>query len=97
MELLSILGILTIFPLGATLIGAAMLLGFGYAKIRTGMVTGALWIIYSIYEFLMYFRILCSGECNIRIDLLLIYPLLIGLSVVSVVLYIVTKFRNQGL
>ena len=95
MEILAILGMLTIFPFGATLIGAAMWLSFARAKIRTGVATGILWIVYSIYEYGMYLRILCSGECNIRIDLLVIYPLLIGLSVVSVILYIVAKVRRR--
>ena len=31
---------------------------------------------YCVYEYLMYARVLCSGECNIRVDLLLAYPAL---------------------
>ena len=95
MEILSFFGLLTIFPLGATIIGALCLLVFVRAKISTGIATGTLWMVYSIYEYLMYTRVLCSGECNIRIDLLVIYPLLIGLSVVSIVLYVVAKFRRR--
>ena len=95
MELLAFVGLLTIFPLGATILGALMLLVFTRAKIRTGVVTGGLWIVYSIYEFLMYFRILCSGECNIRVDLLVIYPLLLGMTVVSMVLFVVGKVRGR--
>lgn len=30
-------------------------------------------------------RLLCSGECNIRVDLLLLYPALLLLSLVAVV------------
>jgi hypothetical protein len=37
-----------------------------------------LWAAYAAYEFLMFRRVLCSGDCNIRIDLLLIYPALIA-------------------
>jgi hypothetical protein len=41
---------------------------------------GALWLLYALYELGMKRRWLCSGECNIRVDLLLIYPaLLLGL------------------
>ena len=36
---------------------------------------------------LMYLRILCSGECNIRIDLLLIYPMLLMLSVLALLMF----------
>jgi hypothetical protein len=49
--------------------------------------SGFLWILYDIYEYVMYTRILCSGECDIRVDLLLIYPLLVGLSLASTLLY----------
>lgn len=41
-------------------------------------VMALLWLAYAVYEYLMVARVLCSGECNIRIDLLLIYPLLIA-------------------
>ena len=43
------------------------------------------WILYGAYEYLMRFRVLCSGECNIRVDLLVIYPILLILSIVVVV------------
>ena len=37
------------------------------------------WLAYALYEYLMFARVLCSGECNIRIDLLLFFPpLLLG-------------------
>lgn len=41
------------------------------------------WLAYTVYEFAMKFRILCSDECNIRIDLLLLYPALILVSMVA--------------
>lgn len=44
-----------------------------------------LWACYSGYEFLIQERVLCSGECNIRVDLLLIYPILLVLSVFAIV------------
>lgn len=39
------------------------------------------WIGYAVYEYLMYARILCTGECNIRVDLLLLYPFLLLVSI----------------
>lgn len=57
----------------------AILFGLIFFKIRGKLigVTAILWLLYSIYETLMFLRITCSGDCNIRVDLLLIYPLLI--------------------
>jgi hypothetical protein len=42
------------------------------------------WLLYAVYEEAMTRRILCSGECNIRVDLLLLYPALVMLSLVAV-------------
>jgi hypothetical protein len=42
------------------------------------------WAGYAGYEYLMLARILCTGDCNIRVDLLLVYPLLLLLSILSV-------------
>jgi hypothetical protein len=47
-------------------------------------VVGIVWLLYALYETGMQQRWLCSGECNIRVDLLVIYPaLLIGLLVAA--------------
>ena len=50
-------------------------------------VAAALWLAYGVYEYLMKVRVLCSGECNIRVDLLLILPVLYIMTVVAVVKY----------
>ncbi len=81
------IGLLIIFPLGATIIGAIYLRMYFKVKAKLSLVTGVLWVMYSIYEYLMYTRVLCTGECNIRIDLLLIYPMLLALSLISTGLY----------
>lgn len=47
---------------------------------------GILWLAYLCYEFAIKLRILCSGECNIRVDLLLIYPILLLVSVAAIIL-----------
>ena len=41
------------------------------------------WVAYAVYEYLMFKRVLCTGECNIRVDLLLFYPVLLGSTVWS--------------
>lgn len=47
---------------------------------RRGCLVLALgWLVYPVYEHFMYTRVHCTGECNIRVDPLRIYPaLLIG-------------------
>jgi hypothetical protein len=63
-------------------------------KKRTVWVVAALWFFYSFYELAMKFRILCSGECNIRIDLLLVYPLLLVATLVGLVAVVRTAIRR---
>jgi hypothetical protein len=53
-----------------------------WTRNRGALVLAISWLSYAGYEFLMYRRILCTGECNIRVDLLLIYPALLGASAV---------------
>ncbi|HEX6058350.1 MAG TPA: hypothetical protein VFZ11_04975 [Gemmatimonadaceae bacterium] len=52
---------------------------------RLVWIAAGAWLLYGVYEMLMERRILCSGECNIRVDLLLLYPALLALSVAAVV------------
>lgn len=62
----------------ATVLAAALLLAWRRSG-RTGVLAWALlWAAYAVYESLVHARVLCSGECNIRVDLLLIYPVLLA-------------------
>ncbi len=40
------------------------------------IVAGILWLLYAVWEFLIYYGVLCDANCNIRVDLLLFWPLL---------------------
>lgn len=82
---MEVLSFLIIFPLGAVLIGCIFLAAAIARRKVLPYITAALWILYGIYESLMYLRILCTGECNIRVDLLLIYPLLIIVTIVGTI------------
>lgn len=58
-------------------------------------VTAFMWAGYAVYEYAMQRRWLCSGECNIRIDLLLLYPLLVAVSVLACVIVAWTILRRR--
>jgi hypothetical protein len=82
---LSFLSILVEFPWIALL--PAILLGvMGHRRHRTiTWIAAFAWLLYAAYEMAMRLRVLCSGECDIRVDLLLIYPVLLALTVAAVV------------
>jgi hypothetical protein len=84
--MIEFLGILIEYPWLALLPAGV----FTWAALKSGRrlvwTTALLWALYAAYEMGMKLRILCSGECNIRIDLLLIYPALVLLSIVAVIL-----------
>lgn len=87
MEMPAYIGVLTVYPFGAFIIGTVFLwMGFK-KKTKTALAAGLLWIIYGAYEYLMYARVLCSGECNIRLDLLVIYPFLFLFSIISALVF----------
>lgn len=53
-----------------------------HANGRRGQpVLAGAWVLYAGYELLMFLRVLCPDECNIRIDLLVPYPVLLGASI----------------
>jgi len=76
------------------LVPATLLLAI--ARIRCSRFAGTigiLWVMYSLYELGMRARILCSGDCNIRLDLVVIYPVLAVLSLAAVVVAVI-RVRN---
>jgi hypothetical protein len=84
-EFLSIMAIFTQYPWMAAVVGV-FLVGLGRLRgRRTAIVVGVTWLLYAAYETAMRLRWLCTGECNIRVDLLLIYPLLLAATVVGIV------------
>jgi len=80
-----VIAIIIEYPLLATGIGV-LLLGLGrLMHRRLAMGTGVMWLVYSLYEFGIKKRWLCSGDCDIRADLLFIYPVLFVGSVAAAV------------
>jgi hypothetical protein len=71
----------------AAVFGVLCALAMGGIWLWRGMPSAAaaavLWLVYALYELLMYVRLLCSGECNIRVDLLLVWPVLVIVSIVA--------------
>lgn len=48
-------------------------------------IAAAAWATYGFYELAMSDGLFCSGGCNIRIDLLVISPVLLGLTLVALI------------
>lgn len=85
MDIGNLLGLFIIWPWLALFPAAAF--GVMFIRRRRGIIllTALAWLAYFPYELAMKLRLLCSGECNIRVDLLLFYPLLLGLSVAALI------------
>lgn len=82
---LSLMGLAFITaPFLAWALGATLALLWRRHQNRLRLFTSLLWALYGVYEYGMYLRLLCSGECNIRVDLLVIYPLLLCMTFAAV-------------
>jgi hypothetical protein len=80
----SLLGIFIARPWLA-LLPALTFSAIGFRSHRAvAWVAATAWLLYAAYEAAMARRILCSGECNIRVDLLLLYPVLVVLSLAAI-------------
>jgi hypothetical protein len=95
MDIGKILGVFIGWPVLA--LAPAALFAALYFRCRRPVVLVAMlaWLAYFPYEQAMKLRILCSGECNIRVDLLLFYPLLMLVSVLALTVYFKTR-RGAG-
>ena len=96
MPILSTMGIFITYPWLAAVLGVALLALGGRPGRRGATVAGVVWLLYALYETGMKQRWLCTGECNIRVDLLLVYPMLIVLTVVASVILLRTGARTKG-
>ena len=76
---MSPLGIFIAQPWLAAVVGLVFVI-LGWQRRWGVAAVGVLWTLYAVYETGMQRRWLCSGECNIRVDLLLIYPALLLFS-----------------
>ncbi len=73
------------YPLLAAAVGVILLALGMWARRKIVVEVGVVWLLYALYETGMKQRWLCSGECNIRVDLLLIAPLLVMTLVAAAV------------
>ena len=79
------MGVFVEHPLLAAVIGI-LFVTLGRVLHRSlATAAGVMWIIYSLWEFAIKQRWVCRGDCDIRADLIFIYPLLILGSVAAVV------------
>jgi len=94
---MELLGIFVVWPFLALV--PAVVFAFMFARRRRLVVLAAslAWFAYFPYEQAMKMRILCSGECNIRVDLLLFYPLLLLVSALAIYAYATSgRARARG-
>jgi hypothetical protein len=90
-----LLGVFIAWPWLA-LIPAALFLAL-YSASRRRLVAGAAiaWLLYALYEYAMRRRWLCTGECNIRVDLLLLYPILLAVSLIAAIAAVRAMGRDR--
>jgi hypothetical protein len=73
------------FPALALVPSLLFFLCYRRSRRPSNAVAALAWLLYAGYEEAMRLRWLCTGECNIRVDLLLLYPALAALSLVAAV------------
>jgi hypothetical protein len=67
---------MTLFVIAAGLMAAAHVVAALQRPRLAVIVSGILWALYAYYEHLIATGVLCDANCNIRVDLVLIFPIL---------------------
>ncbi len=83
-------------PAAALVPAALFALGFFIKQTSLTGLASVLWVLYAGYEALMKLRVLCSGECNIRVDLLILYPALFLVSLAAIVEFLARRRKAPG-
>jgi hypothetical protein len=93
--LFRVMAIFIEYPLLAAAIGLLLVALGRWMHRRLTIAAGVMWLLYSLWEFAIKQRWLCRGDCDIRADLILIYPLLF-LGSVAALVSLLTKPRPAG-
>ena len=87
------MAVLIEYPLLAAVPGAVFAALFAVSRKVLVLAAAAAWLAYLPYEYAMKLRLLCSGECDIRLDLLVLYPALLLISVVGLTVFARARVR----
>jgi len=88
---MELVAIFLLNPWLALLVAGAFAAAWRWSGSKMAAAAAFAWAAYGGYEYLMFTRILCTGECNIRIDLLVVYPMLLLTSLLAVIFAIRTR------
>jgi len=76
------------------LIAVAFALVAWRARRVSTWVVAVVWLLYFLYETSIRFQLICSRECDVRLDLLVIYPVLACISLVGLIPISVSMWRR---
>ena len=93
--LFRVMAIFIEYPLLAAAIGLLLVALGRWMHRGLTIAAGVMWLLYSLYEFAIKQRWLCRGDCDIRADLIFIYPVLFLVSVAAIVSLLI-KPRPAG-
>ena len=82
------------WPLAALIPAAAFAAAFAWNRRALTLAAAIAWGLYALHESLVYMRITCSGDCNIRADLILMAPILWIVSLVGIVALLMGRQRR---
>jgi hypothetical protein len=54
-------------------------------------ITSALWALYTLYELSISLGFTCPEGCNIRVDLIIIFPILLIMSALGIIFYFLRR------
>ena len=80
-------------PLLAAVPGAVFVALFAVSRKFLVLTAAVAWLAYLPYEYAMKLRLLCSGDCDIRLDLMVLYPALLIISVVGLAVFARARVR----
>lgn len=83
-------------PWLALLICLPLLALYAWLKQPRLLISGVAWLAYFWYEFLISKGAICPEGCNIRVELIVLYPMLLALTVTALVAAGKARWGKRG-
>ena len=67
---------MSVFVIAAAIMAVILVVAACQRPRPAVIVAAVLWLLYAVYEYFIATGVLCDANCNIRVDLVLLFPIL---------------------
>ncbi len=95
MDLSDALSLFVNQPWWALAVSVPLMALYAWQKQSRLLIAGLGWLAYFLYELLIFHGAICPEGCNIRVELIVLYPMLLALTLTALFRLVKQLLRNR--